>query len=232
MNLASFVLPTLLGYWIVYRTHLFKPTLAQTPPYTFALLCAIVGLALGLFATAYAYALHALIHSPPTDTAGWFRSQLNLDDMSTFLILLFSTPFVPWVTNLIYTEKDVARDWLVPGESPFDRILREAFEYRRTHNNRGGLVEVVTHTSDSYIGFVKGPNFPWEWPDDVLIVPLVIGYRHADTRHLVPTARYSKGKTVSELALPRSSVASITNVTPTSFGPARSAALPATSSDP
>lgn len=221
MNLGAFVLPTLLGYWVVYRTHVFKPTLAQTPPYTFALLCAAVGLALGLLATAYTFALQSLVHSPPADPAAWFGGQLSLDDISTLTVLLVMTPVVPWAINCCYTKESLADNWLVPGESPFDRILREACEHRRVNNNRGGFVEIVTRSSDAYIGFVKGPQYPWDWPDDVLIVPLVVGYRHQDTRHFVPTQYHTKGKVLSELVLPRASVVSVTRVGPHTVAPSR-----------
>ena len=214
MTLSAVIIPALAGYWIVYRTFYFKPTLAQTPPYAFPLLCAVIGVLLGVVAVAYTRALHVVIHSPPADWREWWLAQLNFDDLSTAGVLLLAALITPFIGNALITKKDVARKWLVPDESPLDRLLRETFEHR-------GFVEVVTQSADAYIGRVAGPEYPWEWPEDIVIIPLIIGYRDPRTREFVRTRAWDGQRPRTELVLPRASVLSVAEIVPRGLVPAR-----------
>ena len=214
MSLGTLVIPALAGYWIVYNTYYFKPTLAQTPPYAFPLLCAVVGILQGAAAVAYARALHVLVHPVPADWRAWWSVQTNFDDLSAVGVVLLSALLFPSVANMLVPATDVARKWLVPDESPLDRLLRESFERR-------SFVEVVTQAGDSYIGRVVGPKYPWQWPADIVIVPLIIGYRDEQTRHFVRTAAYDRGKKLTNVVIPRPSVLSVTETVPSGLAPPR-----------
>lgn len=216
MSLGFLVVPALAGYWIVSRTYYFKPTLAQTPPYAFPLLCAVFGILFGILlgavAIAFSRALHLLIACGPSEWTTWWSEQLKFEDLTTVAILLTLALITPSIVNRLVTPEDVARKWLVPNESPLDRLLREAFERRE-------FVEVVTQSADSYIGRVVGPNYPWEWPDDIVLVPLIIGYRDPETRKFMLTAAWRRGRKRTSVVLPRSSVVSVTRVVPGSVAP-------------
>ena len=192
-------MPALAGYWIASRTYYFKPTLAQTPAYAFPLLCAVTGVIWYVAAVSYFLALHAIIHSPPASWGTLLDAQLSLRDPLTVGALGLSALMVPYVINILMPAEEVARKWLVPDESPIDRLLREAYENRRS-------VEVVTHSSDAYIGRVVGPAYPWEWPEDIMIIPRVVGYRHSQSRSFVVTTVYRDRAKRPTIVLPRSSV--------------------------
>ena len=212
-------MPALAGYWIVSQTYYFKPTLAQTLPYAFPLQCAVLGIlfsiVLGGLAVPLSHGLHVAISCCSSqDWQSWWTAQLKLENLSTVAIFLVLALITPSIVNRVISAEDVARKWLVPDESPLDRLLREAFE-------RKGFVEVVNQSADAYIGRVVGPIYPWEWPDDIVIVPYIIGYRDPDTRKFMRTAAWNHEKKRTRVVLPRSSVVSVTRVVPKGLAPPR-----------
>ena len=220
MSVGAAIFPALAGYWIVSRTHLFQPRVAKTPTYAFLFECAVQGVAAATIATAIAFAYHAVTcpcsDAPPAEFLPWWQDQITLNDPSTAIVLLALALATPLIVNLLFPAREVARKWRVPNESPVDRVLREAHEHRPLR-----LVELVTTSGDSYIGRVVGPRYPWEWPDDVLIVPYLIGYRDPGTRAFVLNDRDVSTKRRSTFAFPRASVLSVATVFPGSLAPPR-----------
>lgn len=69
---------------------------------------------------------------------------------------------------------------------------------------------------------VIASRFPWEWGEDVAIVPVAIGYRDEATRSLILTrVRGSRAQPdeANVVALPRASVISVTTFTASNIAP-------------
>ena len=217
MNLGAVVVPALVGYWILRQTHYFKPAVAQTPSYAFAFFSASIGVLAGAVALALTRLFHVLTRVEPAAWYPWWQAQLSFEDPSTVFVMILLAVTTSGVVNRLITERDVARKWVIPDESRVGRLLRESVEKQR-------LVEVVTLSRDSYVGLVEGGRYPWEWGEDIAIVPIAVGYRDEETRRLVLTGIRPKGVQLSEgniVAVPRSSVVSVTMFTTGGIAPPR-----------
>ena len=200
MTTGLVVVPLLVGYWIVWRTHYFKPTLAQTPAYAFLLQCAVIGLIHTGTAVFLSWACCRLTECNSSESfRQWWDGQISLENPSTAIFLLISALVIPFLVNAVVTRNDVARKWFVANESPLDRSLREAFEARNA-------VEVALESGLSYVGLVKGPSYPWEWPEDIRLIHVFTGHPEPNGKR---TYRRIWPKRKSTIAIARSSVASI-----------------------
>ena len=215
MSLGAIVVPAVVGYWLLRRTHYFKPAVARTPSYAFAFFCASVGILAGALALGFTRLIHVLVHPEPAAWFPWWQAQLSFEDPSTATVMILFAVTASSVVNHLIPEQDVARKWLVPEEGRVNRALRESYEKRR-------VVEVVTGSGDSYIGLIVGERYPWEWGDDVAIVPVAIGYRDEGTRALTLTSVRQVGARLDEVevvSLPRTSVTSVTTFAAHGIGP-------------
>ena len=215
MNFGAVLIPAVVGYWILRQTHYFRPAVAQTPSYAFAFYCASIGMLAGVAALGLTRLVHLLVRPEPAAWYPWWQAQLSFEDPSTATVMILLAVIASSVVNHLIPERGVARKWVVPEEGRVNRLLRESYEKRQ-------FVEVVARSRDSYIGLVAGERFPWEWGEDVAIVPVAIGYRDEATRSLILTrVRGSRAQPdeANVVALPRASVISVTTFTASNIAP-------------
>ncbi len=185
MGLGLALFPALGGYVFLLLCNATRPGVRHTPGYHLIFASALAGVV--SYAVSFLIAACSDLGSVQVVKAALTRATMDArygTAVSAAVLSVILPPVAAWVANRWVSRATADRRAAERTGRLREVLLHDAMSER-------GLVEVSLETGKSYVAFVQKIVIAQPQNADVLLIPLLSGYRHPETRDLHITTNYS-----------------------------------------
>jgi len=179
--LQLLLVPALGGYWLLTNIYIYKYRIFRESGYHLFLSVALCGTSLLVLARLCVVLFHGCV--PARVVAAWME-YAPFDYSGTVAISAVLAITVPVVINFFTDEKKAAMKAAKISGDFIECALQEAIDERK-------LVELSTKSGKSYVGIATESGFDVRVDCDVILIPVMSGYRDKETRKVVFTTNYA-----------------------------------------
>ena len=185
MGLGLALVPALGGFLFLLLCNVTRPGTRQSPGYHLVFASALAGVV--FYAVSFLAAACFNLGDAEVVRAALAHGALDGrygTAVSAAVLSLSLPPVAAWIANRWVSRDKADRRAAIRAGRLREIVLHEAM---REH----GLVEVSLESGKSYVAFVQQVVIGQPDDSDVLLVPILSGYRHPETRDLHITTNYS-----------------------------------------
>lgn len=214
MILQLLLVPALGGYWLLTNIYIYKFLIYRESGYHLFLSVALCGTVLLVLARLCVVLFQGYV--PARVVAFWTEYAL-FDYSGTVAISAVLAITIPVVCNFFTDEKEEAMKAARTSGDFIERALQEAIDGRK-------LVELSTKSGKSYVGLATESGVDVRVDCDVVLIPVMSGYRDRETREVVFTTNYAEllsswksDRDEFQIVLPGDEIASVRHFDPEAY---------------
>lgn len=181
-GLGLYFVPLLCGYWLLTHCNFTKFRSIRESGYHILFRSAIAGLGLYLLANLVMQIVEYFC--PVNCVFLTWESLVPIENSVTLTFTVFFALVLPLILNYFYDEIEAARIVAKQNGDFIELLIDQSI-------NRELLVELSLHSGKCYVGYVIESQLLRQSEADIVLVPIMSGYRKNETRELEITTHYS-----------------------------------------
>ena len=166
MNLGSFLIPALGGYWFMTHLHFTRYGALRDSGYHVFFRAVIAGVVLAIIAHSIIFFLNPYI---PEVNATW-ASFIPIPYSGTAILIALPGYVLPIIGNQFYGEEKAARRAATESGDLIELLIAKSIDDQR-------LIELSLRSGNSYIGFALESGITRQGESDIALIPMASGYR-------------------------------------------------------
>lgn len=181
-GLGLFFIPLLCGYWFLTLCNFTKFRILRDSGYHLLFRSAIVGFVLFISS----HILVKIVEYPIPDNQIFLAWQnwVPMEILIALICTVFFSLILPILFNLFYDKIEAAREVAEQNGDFIELLIDQSI-------NQSLPVELSLRSGKSYVGYAIKSRLATQSEVDLVLVPIVSGYRKTETRELEITTHYS-----------------------------------------
>lgn len=180
MEIGAFLIPALVGYFLLRMLNFTRFSVARDAGYHVLFKSTIAGAILFGIAHGFIMAMNQWV----LDISDKWQTYINYPFSDTIALGILLGLLVCFVGNRIYSEGKAAEAIAIKDGDLIELLIRESMRTRKS-------VEISLKTGKSYIGFAVESGIAKSGESDISLIPVASGYRNKNSQELEITTNYA-----------------------------------------